>query len=61
MSKIHIVAQQNSPSVSGEGATAAARGTRDGIQYVANWQESLLLEGRVFQITGTPPPLPSMS
>ena len=42
-----IIAQQNSPGVAAEGTWVAARGTRDGIQFSANWKEALVMEGRV--------------
>lgn len=50
MSDLRIVAQQNSPGVGAEGNWRAARGTRDGILFTANWKEALVLEGRVHTI-----------
>ena len=56
MTQQHIFAQQNSPSVAGEGTSVGVRGTRDGIPFTASWKQALLLEGRMFHIdVGTLP------
>ncbi len=48
MSHKYILADQNSPLVVSDGVDIKARGTRDGVQFVASWAQALLLEGRVF-------------
>ncbi|KKN02714.1 hypothetical protein LCGC14_1114990 [marine sediment metagenome] len=56
MTQQHIFAQQNSPSVAGEGTSVGVRGTRDGIPFAASWKQALLFEGRCFHIdVGTLP------
>lgn len=51
MSNLTYVAKQTSPVVRAEGQSIPARATRDGIPFIANWKESLVLEGRVFNAT----------